>query len=56
MLHLRSSTAKKKKKDGGDFPGSLLVKIPSASAGDTGSIPGPGRFHMLPQLLSLALQ
>ena len=37
-----------------------MVKNPPASAGDTGSSPGPGRFHMLqsnkgrePQLLSL---
>ena len=38
-----------------DFPGGPLVK--NANTGDTGSIPGPGRFHMLqgkahvPQLL-----
>ena len=37
-----------------------MVKKSPASAGDTGSIPGPGRFHMpqgneihVPQLLSL---
>jgi len=30
------------------FPGGLVVKDPSANAGDTaGSISGPGRFHML---------
>ena len=29
-----------------DFPGGPVVKNPLASAGDTGSIPGPGRFHM----------
>ena len=29
-----------------DFPGGLVVKNLPASAGDTGSIPGPGRFHM----------
>ena len=29
-----------------DFPGGPVVKNPPASAGDTGSIPGPGRFHM----------
>ena len=28
------------------FPGGLVVKNPSASAGDTGSIPDPGRSHM----------
>ena len=30
-----------------DFPGGLAVKNPPANTGDTGSIPGPGRFHML---------
>ena len=46
-------------KDCGDFPGGPLVKNPPANAGDTGSIPGLGRFHMQqsnqahsPQLLS----
>ena len=41
------------------FPGSPVVMNPPANAGDMGSIPGPGRFHMLqgnkapvPQLLS----
>ena len=44
----------------GDFPGGAVVKNPPANAGDTGSIPGLGRSHMLqsnwaraPQLLSL---
>ena len=43
-----------------DFPGGTVVKNPPANAGDTGSIPGPGRSHMprskkarAPQLLSL---
>ena len=31
----------------GDFPGGAVVKNPPANAGDTGSIPGPGRSHML---------
>ena len=42
------------------FPGGAVVKNPPANAGDTGSIPGPGRSHMpqsnkahVPQLLSL---
>ena len=42
------------------FPGGAVVKNPPANAGDTGSIPGPGRSHMprsnwarAPQLLSL---
>ena len=30
-----------------DFPGGVVVKNPPANAGDTGSIPGPGRSHML---------
>ena len=29
-----------------DFPGGLMVKNPSASAEHTGSIPGPGGFHV----------
>ena len=28
------------------FPGSTVEKNLPANAGDTGSIPGPGRFHM----------
>ena len=28
------------------FPGGSVVKNPSASVGDTGSIPGLGRSHM----------
>ena len=30
-----------------DFPDGPVVKNLPANAGDTGSIPGPGRFHML---------
>ena len=29
------------------FPGGLVVKSQPANAGDTSSIPGSGRFHML---------
>ena len=29
-----------------DFPGGPVVKNLSANAGDTGSTPGPGRFHV----------
>ena len=29
-----------------DFPGGTVDKNPAANAGDTGSIPGQGRFHM----------
>ena len=42
------------------FPGGAVVRNPPANAGDTGSCPGPGRFHRPrsnrarePQLLSL---
>ena len=31
----------------GDFPGGAVVKNPPTNAGDTGSIPGLGRSHML---------
>ena len=30
-----------------DFSGDAVVKNPPANAGDTGSSPDPGRFHML---------
>ena len=30
----------------GDFPGGTVDKNPPPNAGDLGSIPGPGRFHM----------
>ena len=30
-----------------NFTGGLVVKHPSDNAKDTGSIPGPGRFHTL---------
>ena len=29
------------------FPGGPVAKNSPANAGDIGSIPGPGRFHML---------
>ena len=29
-----------------DFPGGAVDKNPPANAGDMGSIPGAGRFHM----------
>ena len=31
-----------------DFPGGSVDENLPANAGDTGSIPGLGRFHMLP--------
>ena len=33
-----------------DFPGGPVVKNPPANAGDTGSIPSPGKFHVSGQL------
>ena len=30
----------------GDFPAGAGGKNPPADAGDTGSVPDPGRFHM----------
>ena len=59
MLTLRS-WAPTIRKDAGGFPGGAVVENPPANAGDTGSIPDPGRSHMPrsnwarePQLLSL---
>ena len=40
---VRLHRLKKKKRD---FPGGTVVKNLPANAGDTGSIPGPGRSHM----------
>ena len=37
---------KLKKKKLRDFPCGAVVKNPPTNAGDTGSIPGPGRSHM----------
>ena len=37
---------KSKYKKTQDFPGGSVVKNPPANVGDTGLIPGPGRFHM----------
>ena len=33
-----------------DFPDGPLAKTLRANAGDTGSIPGPRRFHMAPDI------
>ena len=35
------------KNEGEDFPGGAAVENLPANAGDTGSIPGPGRSHIL---------
>ena len=56
ILWARTSKTGKKKKpvksQKSDFPGSAVVKNPPASAGDTGSSPGPGRSHMPREQLS----
>ena len=39
-----------------DFPGGTVDENPPAYAGDMGSIPGPGRFHMLQGNLAHAPQ
>ena len=51
---------KQKKKKAKDFPGDPVVKHLPSNSGDMGSVPIPGRFHMLqnketrvPRLLSL---
>ena len=38
---------KELKKNMLDFPGGTVDTNPPANAGDTGSIPSPGRVHML---------
>ena len=43
----------KKKKLFEGFPGDPVVKNPLANAGDTGLIPGPGRFPHVTGQLSL---
>ena len=45
LIDKRLEQALKERKYG-DFPGGAVVKNLPASAGDTGSIPGPGRSHM----------
>ena len=46
MLARKSSLNKFKKIKILDFPSSSVVMHLPASVGDTGSIPGPGSFHM----------
>ena len=43
MTQKCSHTSKKQNRD---LPGGAVVKNLPANAGDTGSIPGPGRSHM----------
>ena len=53
ISHVKSSNERRKKKreflksGERDFPGGTVVKNLPANAGDTGSIPGPGRSHMV---------
>ena len=44
-LHPHSEGERRDKKTW-DISGGAVVKSPPANAGDTGSIPGPGRSHM----------
>ena len=45
-LQLIKINGKKLKRTPRDFSGGPVVKTPSANAEDTGSIPGPRRFHI----------
>ena len=47
VQHFLQKKTKKKHTKRQDFPGGTVVKNPPANAGNTGSIPGPGRSHML---------
>ena len=58
-LDSKTSHVLERESNKGDFHGGAVDRNPPANAGDKGSIPGPGRFHMLwsswacaPQLLS----
>ena len=58
-MTVRDQNEKLLKTSRGGFPGGAVVGSPPASAGDTGSSPGPGGSHMprstwarAPQLLS----
>ena len=50
----KTRVAKKKKKNRG-FTGHSVGKNPPANAADTGSIPGPGRLHIIAEQLSPCL-
>ena len=51
ILQIKKLSLREKSNDllyiGRDFPAGALDRNPLASAGDTGLIPGLGRFHML---------
>ena len=58
LENIRETSTPPIKRPSRDFPGGTVVKNLSANAGDTGSIPSPGRSHMprsnearVPQLL-----
>ena len=44
--HMKECSTSYVIKKGRDFAGGAVVRNPPASAGDTGSSPGPGRSHM----------
>ena len=51
-IHIRSSAdfsveTLQARREWWDFPGGAMVENPPATAGDTGSSPGPGRSHVL---------
>ena len=46
LISLMNIDAKIFKKILADFPGGAVVKNLPANAGDTGSIPGPGKSHV----------
>ena len=52
MPQLKIPHAARKIKDPECFPGGSVVKSLLANAGDTGSIPGPGRFPQAEEQLS----
>ena len=51
ILHCNTASLKSMKQHFenylGGFPGGAAIENPPANAGDTGSSPGPGGFHML---------
>ena len=44
--HKKLQAKRASRKNGRDFPGGATDKNPPVNAGDKGSVPGPGRFHM----------
>ena len=46
LREVQENTNEQFNNTGRGFPGGAVVENPPASAGNTGSIPGPGRSHM----------